>query len=323
MHVMHRSYNWKPEQSGAGPAPFSPVEMQQLQAWLMGMENLCGVLGYHTGGECILRPPSSGGRAALPAEDDALFQQLAQRGADLLGVAYMTPQEMGPVSHDYHGHSLDWLYKARGILGVEVELGHCWNDAGLTNDMWLAWDTKADQGEMIKAKWTRKVLSDWDSRRCRAAAGAADATPAEPTLCSSWEPFLHPQLGEVEIGGLHWTPFDGPLLANLPARLMKCFEFTLQHAAMHPCLAIEQVTLDKIEKPSFATAAQLWRVSCRVTNTGPVSTALTEHGLGTLPPSIIRPVVVRLNTSSDTSSAVIATHSAEGSQRAGGETGSL
>ena len=52
----------------------------------MGLESLCGVLGYHTGSECILRPPSSGGRAALLQEDDGMFQQLAQRGGDLLGV---------------------------------------------------------------------------------------------------------------------------------------------------------------------------------------------------------------------------------------------
>jgi hypothetical protein len=220
---------------------------------------------------------------------------------------------MGSVPHDYHGHSLDWLFKARGILGVEVELGHCWNDAGLTNELWLAWQ----EGDRDQAKWTRQVLCDWDDRRQAAGPDAA----SEPTICAdAWDPFLHPQLGPVEIGGLHWTTLDGPLLGRLPPRLEKCFAFTLEHAAMRPILAIEQVTVDAVENPSFATDEQLWRVSCRVTNTGPVSTALTEHGRLGLPPSIIRPVSIRLVATADTT--VVATHSVEGSLLVG-EAGSL
>jgi hypothetical protein len=61
-----------------------------------------------------------------------------------------------------------------------------------------------------------------------------------------------------------------------------------------------------------------------VTNVGPVSTALTEHGRLGLPPSIIRPVSVRLviplplagsgtGAATTDTTVVIATHSVEGS----------
>ena len=41
----------------------------------------------------------------------------------------MTVYEMrreGQPKRDYYGHSLDWTYKSRGCLGMEIELGHVW-----------------------------------------------------------------------------------------------------------------------------------------------------------------------------------------------------
>ena len=86
--------------------------------------------GYHTGSLAVLRPPSSGERADLPPADEALFEELGQRGAALLeGMDAMTVYEMrreGQPKRDYYGHSLDWTYKSRGCLGMEIELGHVW-----------------------------------------------------------------------------------------------------------------------------------------------------------------------------------------------------
>ena len=100
----------------------------------------------------------------------------------------------------------------------------------------------------------------------------------------------------VEIGGLHWTNFDGPLLCNLEPRLEKCLAFTLVHASLHPVLQIEDLQLtnadlngaDSLHSSQDTTAATTipqsplrWRrirCSCTLTNRGPVSTALTEHG---------------------------------------------
>ena len=57
----------------------------------------------------------------------SLRQELAQRGAALLeGMDAMTVYEMrreGQPKRDYYGHSLDWTYKSRGCLGMEIELG--------------------------------------------------------------------------------------------------------------------------------------------------------------------------------------------------------
>ena len=60
----------------------------------------------------------------------SLRQELGQRGAALLeGMDAMTVYEMrreGQPKRDYYGHSLDWAYKSRGCLGMEIELGHVW-----------------------------------------------------------------------------------------------------------------------------------------------------------------------------------------------------
>ena len=78
----------------------------------------------------MLRPPSSGERSDLPPADEVLFEELGQRGAALLeGMDAMTVYEMrreGQPKRDYYGHSLDWTYKSRGCLGMEIELGHVW-----------------------------------------------------------------------------------------------------------------------------------------------------------------------------------------------------
>ena len=79
----------------------------------MCIRDRCGVLGYHSGSLCLLRPPSSGTREDIDPKDNELFEQIAQMGAEVLGVPSMCVTEMrkaGTPRRDYHGHSLDCEY---------------------------------------------------------------------------------------------------------------------------------------------------------------------------------------------------------------------
>lgn len=107
------SSNWSSDATGAGPEPFSAPEMKQFGEFLMGLPSLCGVLGYHSGSLCLLRPPSSGTREEIDTKDNELFEQIAQMGAEKLGVPSMCVTEMRKADaprRDYHGHSLDCEY---------------------------------------------------------------------------------------------------------------------------------------------------------------------------------------------------------------------
>lgn len=111
----------------------------------------------------------------------------------------------------------------------------------------------------------------------------------EPTLFSDWQAFEHPQLGPVEIGGLHYTTFDGPVLSveTLEPLLDKCAAFTKRLTQMHPELQMDVEVADPASR-----GLKLLLVRCTVTNIGPVGTHLTEHGKS-LPSSVIRRPRVR------------------------------
>jgi len=113
------SANWSSSATGSGEEPFAAPEMEQFAGWMISLSSLCGVLGYHSGSLCLLRPPSSGTRDEIDADDNDLFERIAQMGAETLGVPTMCVTEMrkeGSPHRDYHGHSLDWKYRARGVL---------------------------------------------------------------------------------------------------------------------------------------------------------------------------------------------------------------
>ena len=53
-------------------------------------------------------------------------------------------------------------------------------------------------------------------------------------LFEPWQPFDHPQLGKVELGGFLYTALDNPLLSELEPTLEAAYEFTIAHARKHP-----------------------------------------------------------------------------------------
>ena len=175
--------------------------------------------------------------------------------------------------------ALAGCYRERGVLGFEIELGHHWNDAGLSPTDWLKW-----KGDDEPADWTRQALWSWEKRL-----NASEGTVEEPTLFSDWQAFEHPQVGPVEIGGLHYTTFDGPVLSaeTLEPLLDRCAAFTRRLGEMRPRLQMHVEVSD-----TAGQGRKLMLMRCTVTNTGPVSTHLTEHGKH-LPSNVIRPLCAR------------------------------
>jgi len=254
------SYNWKPEQTGAGDYPFSEPELKQFADFLFGHSRIFAVLGYHCGHESVIRPPASGSRSDLHPEDDRLIEELAQ-----IGVACTHTPILPLVTDDSPGkggHSLDTIYHHLGVLGLELELGTVTNDAGLTTEEFLEWkDGDAD-------RWNRRLLAWWDERR-----------RPEP-LFEPWQPFDHPQLGRVEIGGWHYTAWDNPLVSALEPTLEGCHRFTLELAERHP-----HVRVDRIERTDTG-------LSVSVANRGQLPTNVTRRGRDL---HRMRPVEVRLS----------------------------
>ncbi len=253
------SYGWRPEgeQQGAGDYPFSELAMRQFVEFLHRYPKIFGMVGYHCGHPSIIRPPASGSPEELDADDDIALEELAQIGAQLTGFPALPLVKMhwaGRRDRGKGGHSLDFAYRHLGLLTVEIELGTVMNAAGLTTENYLSWKSRADEDH-----WMRRLMQWWDSGGHRY------------PLFKPWQPYQHPQLGDVEIGGFLYTVLDNPLLSELPPTLEAVYQFTIAHARKHPWIVVEDFHIKRFDD-------HVYRIRMRVANRGDLPTHLTNKG---------------------------------------------
>lgn len=93
-------------------------------------------------------------------------------------------------------------------------------------------------------------------------------------LFHDWEPHEHPELGEVEIGGLDRATHGNPPAEEMPDVAADVTEFVLRVAAYRPDVEISALDADHL-------GSDLYRVSATVVNRGRLSTSLTERGAAT------------------------------------------
>jgi hypothetical protein len=253
------SYDWRPEpeQHGAGDFPFSEPEMRYMAEFIHSRPNLFGALGYHTGPAAVLRPPSTGSENDLDESDVRVMEDLARIGSK------HTEFPVVPVVK-YHwkrgrdinlrGHFHNFGYHHLGLFVFEFELGIMKNSAGITTEQQFAVETDEDSEEEM-----RKLMKWWDDQEER-----------EP-IYQPWEPFHHPQLGEVEIGGFLRRHMAGPTLRDLARISEGTYKFTLEHARKHPRVVLEDVQADAI-------GGQVFRIRARVANRGEFPTHVSNKG---------------------------------------------
>jgi len=256
------SHDWQPEpaQFGAGDFPFSEPEMRGMAEFVFSRDNIFGVLGYHTGPNAVLRPPSTGADGDLDAGDVEVMQELAEIGARL------TQFPVVPVvkyRRDYQrdinlrGHFHNFGYHHLGLFVFEFELGVLLNSAGMkTKD-----DIFAVKSEQEYEALFRRMMRWWDKQKRRA------------PVFSKWTRFNHPQLGEVQIGGLLKKHFAGPTLDDLRQIAEATHKFTLAHVDRHPRVVIESSHAE-------AVGGHVYRIRVRVANRGEFPTHVSNKGRG-------------------------------------------
>ena len=253
------SYDWRPEpeQHGAGDFPFSEPEMRRIAKFVHSRPNLFGALGYHTGPAAVLRPPSTGSDKDLNESDVREMEDLARIGAKYTGFPVVPVVKYhGKRSRDINlrGHFHNFGYQHLGLFVFEFELGIMKNSAGITTEQQFAVENEEESEEEM-----RKLMRWWDDQEER-----------EP-IYQSWEPFQHPQLGRVEIGGFLRRHMAGPTLPDLKRISEGTYKFTLKHAAKHPRIVLEDVQ-------ARAVGDQIFRVRARVANRGEYPTHVSNRG---------------------------------------------
>lgn len=259
----NRNYptNWMPDhrQRGAGVYPFSEPEIKAVAEFFLNHTNICGSMSYHTTGAVILRPLCTMGDDKLSRVDMALYKAIGEMGTEATGYPMVS------VYHDFTarpempeiGSYLEWVYEALGILGFEVELWDMPKHAGIEKRGFKAAMNKTAQ----ELEEDGLKLLAWNDKELQGQ-GFID-----------WQPFEHPQLGLVEIGG--WEPKY--VRQNIPSHLLEeeikgNAIFTIRHCAASPLMEIEKLTCTKVE-------GDIYRLQLTAANTGFLPTNVTDMAL--------------------------------------------
>jgi len=244
--------NWSPHEYGAGEYPGSEPEAKAMIDFILAHKNICGMNSYHTHGGGILRPSAIKYDHQMSARDITLFKDLGVVGTEITGYPVIsifedfTPDK----TKARHGSLTDWAYEQMGIPIFGTELWDIEREAGLEKTHWYGIRPRSEEEQIKILNWVTHNVGEW--------------------AFVDWKKFDHPQLGEVEIGGMLevWT------FRNPPGHLLEemCYKnvlFCLAHAASSPFLQITEASAVKLSEG-------VYRVRAVVRNTGYLPTNLTD-----------------------------------------------
>jgi murein tripeptide amidase MpaA len=251
---------WVPdsEQPGAGPYPFSEPEIRALADWMLGHPNVSGSQHYHTHGGIIIRPSSFRPDTDLPEHDARVFQALGRLGTEETGYSAVSLWEgFTPNAERRKGGTkntdLDWVYERLGVYAFTTELWNLYLEAGVP---------VADYdfiGERPRPEAFDSAALAWADRQF----------PNQVFV--PWQPFDHPRLGAVEIGGWNgkfgWVNPPGDLLPELCHRNMR---FTLGCASAAPRVQLRSLRATR-------ETEGVWRIRAVAENVGFLPTWVSEQ----------------------------------------------
>lgn len=234
-------YEWAPEgtEHGAGPYPFSEPETRAEAEFWRTHTNINGLLTYHTTGGVILRPYGTQPDENMHTEDLDVYKLIAERGTEITGYPSVSvyhgfryhPKEV------MHGAMDDFGFDHHGWFGFTTELWDMPTTAGIgPRDFiaWIRWHPEEDDLKLMK--WNDEVM--------------------EGEAFQDWQPFEHPQLGLVEIGGWKFKLYEqNAPLKYLPEMCEKHSRFTLAHAALCPYLSISTLKVERQGNDIYSVVA--------------------------------------------------------------------
>ncbi len=274
---LHRNYpeNWRPgkgndltergyTQRGAGTAPMSEPETRSVAMWMLTHPNISVVNSMDTSVPMHLRPPSTSRSAErMFPEDLQYYERFDKMGLEITGYpwagdvyeVYMTRYPTDRVTGDpsrpspLFGHGPDFGYFYLGAIWYGDELWNGgkhkdYNQDGIYDGLdALQWDDQENDGAGFR----------------------------------EWEPFEHPELGSIELGGFRPKFFsqNGPP-AQLEQWVSKQALFNLAMARELPQLELNHVKVESLEDE---TKSGTYSIEVSWTNTGKLPVALEQAQL--------------------------------------------
>jgi len=240
-----------------GAYPTSEPEIAAYVSAIARRANIVAHVTCHTFGGLVLTPPVNLGEV-LPEPDRLAYAALAGKAEALTGYTAISYLDLRSVDRERQIPSaFGWLYNRKGIFSFITEFWNPLTAAGIslentTASAWL-WGFHPVEDELKLLRWSDEKL-----------AGQGFA---------KWQPFDHPQLGPVEIGGFdlirYWynVPFD-----RLEQEVAPHSEWLVYLGLTTPRLAVRTLMADSIGE-------NLWRVRMVVENTGWLATHGSQQAL--------------------------------------------
>lgn len=174
----------------SGPYPLSEPETKSLADFLLSHANITGLINYHGTGNVTAYPPSNlrfdpltGDVLEQPYADELIYRKFGEKSVELFSfqgelAPYVVRKIYGATianpNSAVFGMEVDWTYHRLGIFSWILEAGVYPGASG-------TFPTNIIGQELERLKW-----SD---------------THMEGKLFVNWQPYDHPELGEIEIGG--------------------------------------------------------------------------------------------------------------------------
>jgi len=266
--------NWRGEheQLGAGPYPTSEPEVRAMVDFITKHPNIGAAISYHTQSGVILRPMGTQADDDMIPEDLWCIKRFSALGEKITGYPAIS------IWHDFKYHpkeiitgTQDWVYEHLGALFWVVELWSPNKEAGVTDYKWIDWFREHPVEDDLK-------LLAWSDGHCSGQAYV------------DWRPFMHPQLGVVEIGG--WDKMN--FWRNPPPHLRE------REAARFPAwmtqIALSLPRLEALRTEVRALGPDTWRIRFSVANSGYLPAYVTQLALER---KIVRGVIFEIHLPED------------------------
>ncbi len=226
----NRNYgaDWQPQyiQGGSMDYPFRLPESRATENFLAAHPNIAGSQSYHNTGGMILRPPGAAWYGDFPASDIRVYDEIGENGERILPWYNYIILWRG--LYTVHGGSIDWFSDGHGAVSYSNEL---WNGGKYFQSPLLSEQQAENPRSMIYGQRSRFFFDDFLEFG---------------ENFNDWEPFDHPEYGEVEMGG--WGKFFGRI--NPRFMSMEAFHrnmaFTLYHADEMPIMAMGDTRVESM-----------------------------------------------------------------------------
>jgi hypothetical protein len=245
-------YEWAPGhvQVGAGPFATSEPESRGVVEFASAHPNIYAWLDLHTFGGVLIRPLGAAPDSKMDQEDLAIFRQVESWMSEMTGYPTVSGYDefLYEPEKPLKGDLTEYAYHQRGAIAYVVELWDLFKRLGMQRPKkFVDFYNQVSREDIVKLAWWDK---DENEGRC----------------FPKWQPYDHPQLGPVEIGGVDprvgiWNPplHELGIVCTTQANVF------LRVAAMVPRVKVAHVA--RHHMPGGIT-----RVDVRVTNDGYLGT---------------------------------------------------